>query len=47
MAGFFHLFEFGKDASLAAVLVFRLGNFGRDTFQLEMELVVTVCPSAQ
>jgi hypothetical protein len=32
MAGLVHLVVFGKDALLAAVLVFQLDNFGRDTF---------------
>jgi hypothetical protein len=35
MAGLVHLVVFGKDALLAAALVFQFGNFGRDTFQLE------------
>jgi hypothetical protein len=35
MAGLVHLVVLGKDALLAAVIVFQLGNFGRDTFQLE------------
>jgi hypothetical protein len=35
MVGLVHHVEFGKDALLAAVIVFQLGNFGRDTFQLE------------
>ena len=34
MAG---LVAFGKDALLAAVIVFQLGNFGRDAFQLDIE----------
>jgi hypothetical protein len=32
------LVVFGKDALLAAVIVFQLGNFGRDAFQLDIEL---------
>jgi hypothetical protein len=32
------LVVFGNDALLAAVLVFQLGNLGRDTFQLDIEV---------
>jgi hypothetical protein len=39
MTGLVHLVEFGKDAFLAAVLVFQHGNFDRDTFQRDIELV--------
>lgn len=35
----FTFVEFGKDALLAAVLVFQLGSFGRATFELDIELV--------
>lgn len=38
MAVLVHLVVFGKDALLAAVIVFQIGNFGRDTFQLDIEL---------
>ena len=38
MAGLVHLVVFGKDALLAAVIVLQLGNFSRDTFQLDIEL---------
>jgi hypothetical protein len=31
------LVVFGQDALLAAVIVFQLGNFGRDAFQLYIE----------
>ena len=31
------LVVFGKDALLAAALVFQLGDFGRDAFQLDIE----------
>jgi hypothetical protein len=34
-----------KTHVLAAVLVYQLGNFGRDTFQLDVELVDNVCSS--
>jgi hypothetical protein len=38
MVGLAHLVVFGKDALLAAAIVFQLGNFGRDTFQLDIAL---------
>ena len=37
MAVLVGLVVFGKDALLAAVIVFQLGNFGRDAFQLDIE----------
>ena len=38
MVGLVHLVVFSKDALLAAALVFQFGNFGRDTFQLDIGL---------
>ena len=35
----FDVVELSKDPFLAVGLVFRLGNFGHDTFQLDIELV--------
>jgi hypothetical protein len=34
-----HLLDIGKDALLVLVFVFHLSNFGRDTFELGIELV--------